>query len=369
MSNTGVLAKLRGTMYNQFGKQVLSTQIRFSTLEAMFEIDHEVQRQLDPRRRAEIRDFIMDSIEKGKHFYFSTFIFSSRKGLQQVDGGFELEPGSKVYVIDGQHRTSALSSAISHFKSQKEVAEEAGDYEGARVVQGYIDSLMSYPVAMQVYLELDQKEERQMFTDYNTERINAHKGLVMQYDQRDEYIELTRQVANQLKSSLDIEFEQSRLTAQNSAITSLTTMRKCLIAMFEGIIGVKTGTPYYRGCKPTEVPKIAKQFFQSWTSLFPRKMANRKQYVTGLTGIQIALATTVYTLTRENSITHIEAINMLKLLNKQCTWRHDDPLFAHMYDHSSQRITSHSTTTAINKTLLRFLLVINQERGKLNDYQ
>ncbi|MEK4711972.1 MULTISPECIES: DNA sulfur modification protein DndB [Sporosarcina] len=363
MSNTGVLAKMSGKMYNQFGKRVLSTQMRFATLEAMFEIDHEVQRELDPRKRADIRDFIIESIEKNDHFYFSAFIFSSRKGVQQVDGGFELESGSKVYVLDGQHRTSALSSAISHLKSKKEIAEESNNYEEAKVVQGHIESLINYPIAMQVYLDLSQQEERQLFTDYNTERIDAHKGLVMQYDQRDAYIELTRQVANRLKSGMDIEFEQSRLTAQNSAITSLTTMRKCLIALFEGIITVKSGSPYYRNCKPSEVPGIATQFFQSWTGLFPRQMANRKQYVAGLTGIQIALASTVYALTREESITHLEAIDMLKLINKQCTWQHDDPLFAHMYDPSSKRIKSHSTTTAINKTVLEFLLVINEERG------
>lgn len=58
MSNAGVLTRLNGTIYNQFGKDVLVTQIRFGTLEAIFEIDHEVQRQLDPARRAEIRNFI-----------------------------------------------------------------------------------------------------------------------------------------------------------------------------------------------------------------------------------------------------------------------------------------------------------------------
>lgn len=121
MSNVGVLTKLNGSVYNQFGKRVLVTQIRFGTLEAIFEIDHEVQRQLDPARRAEIRNFIIDTIEKEEYFYFSPFIFSSRKNVLEVDGGFELEPGSKLFVIDGQHRTSALSSAISQLKAQKKL--------------------------------------------------------------------------------------------------------------------------------------------------------------------------------------------------------------------------------------------------------
>ncbi|PIC70819.1 hypothetical protein CSV77_05775 [Sporosarcina sp. P16b] len=54
----------------QFGKEVLCTLIHFSMLEAMFEIDHEVQRQLDPRKRKDIRDFILDSLKKGSRFTF-----------------------------------------------------------------------------------------------------------------------------------------------------------------------------------------------------------------------------------------------------------------------------------------------------------
>lgn len=362
MSNAGMLATIKGTRFSQFGKDILITQIRFSALEAIFEIDHEVQRQLDPNRRAEIREFIIHAIKNNEHFYFSPFIFSSRRGIKEVEEGFELAPGSKMYILDGQHRSAALSSAISHLKSEKEVAEELGQYEEAEKLGRYINQLSGYPITMQIYLDLDQQEERQLFNDFNTERKEAHSGLLMQYDQRDKYIELTRGVADLLKDKLDIEFASSRLTAQNSAITSLTTMRRCLIALFEGIVTVKTGEPYFRNCNPKEVPAISKRFFESWIGLFPRRMADRKQYVTGLTGIQIALANTVYALTREHPITHLEAIKMLKLLNKRCTWKHEDPLFAHMYNPATKQLKAHSTTTSIKKTVLAFLIVINQER-------
>lgn len=361
MENIGVLATIQGSTYQQFGKEILSTQIRFSMLRAMFEVDHEVQRKLDPRRRVEIRNFIIESLEKQEHFYFSPFIFSSRNGISEVDGGFELVPGNKIYVLDGQHRSAAMLSAISHLQGKKEQAEMEGKYEEAHKLQGFIQSLEAYPVAMQVYLDLNQQEERQLFTDYNTERQEAHTGLVMQYDQRDAYIELTREVAKQLETKLDIEMSRARLTYQNSAITSTAIMRKCLIALFEGLLTVKTGEPYYRNCKKVEVPKIAKHFFESWTTLFPRQMGNRKLYVSGLTGIQIALAYTVYTLTRNHPISHIEAIGMLKKLNRRCSWKHDDPMFAHMYDSANGQIKNHSTITAVKKTMLEFLRAIEEE--------
>lgn len=368
MDNTGMRATIQGATYNQFGKEILSTQIRFSMLRAMFEVDHEVQRKLDPKRRLEIRNFIIESLEKNEHFYFSPFIFSSRSGIKRVEGGFELAPGNKIYVLDGQHRSSALLSAINYLQADKEQEEVEGNYGRAHQLQHYIANLEAYPVAMQVYLDLDQQEERQLFTDYNTERKEAHTGQVMKFNQRDPYIELTREVTQLIGNKFEIETDRARLTYQNSAVTSTVTMRKCLVALFEGIVTVKSGEPYYRNCKKSEVPKIAKHFFESWILLFPKHMENRKLYVSGLSGIQIALALTVYSLTRNPLVTHIEAIGMLEKLNRHCTWRHDDPIFAHMYDSATGQIKNNSTTTAIKKTMLEFLRVIEEEKGSSRDY-
>lgn len=369
MSNVGVLTQIMGNGYNQFGKKVLATQMRFSTLEAIFEVDHEVQRKLDPKKRLEIREFILNSITNDENFYFSPFIFSSRNGIKKVEGGWVLEPGCKVYIIDGQHRSLAIKSAISHLYQKKESAEEVGRFDEAEKIQGYIDKLNNFPVAMQVYLDLSTKEEKQLFSDTNTERKEAHIGLVMQYDQRDEYAELTRNVAKQLENKIDIEQKLSRLTMQNSAVTSLAIMRKCLIALFEGILTVKTGDPYYRNCKPSEVPAISNAFFESWTKLFPRQMANRKKYVSGYSGIQIALAYTVHLLTRNHSISHLEAIEKLTIIKKNCHWTHDDPLFTNLFDSASRRIKHHSSTTAIQKLSFKFLTIIEKERMQINDYQ
>ncbi|TAA72848.1 DNA sulfur modification protein DndB [Planococcus salinarum] len=366
MINTGVLATIKGSTYNQFGKEILSTQIRFSMLRAMFVVDHEVQRTLDPNRRREIRDFIIDALEKKEHFYFSPFVFSSRGGIKEVEGRFELAPGNKIYVLDGQHRSEALLSAINYLQANKEQSEVEGNYSKALELGTYIQSLEAYPVAMQVYLDLNQQEERQLFTDYNTERKEAHTGQVMKFNQRDAYIELTREVTQLIGNKFEIETDRARLTNQNSAVTSTVTMRKCLIALFEGILTPKSGEPYYRNCKKAEVPKIAKQFFESWITLFPKGMENRKVYVSGLSGIQIALALTVYSLTR-NQVTHIEAIGMLKKLNRRCTWKHDDPIFAHMYDTATGQIKNNSTSTAIKKTMLEFLRVIEEEKGRSRD--
>ncbi|MBS4219041.1 hypothetical protein KHA96_12010 [Bacillus sp. FJAT-49711] len=364
MNNAGMVTKINGTAFMQFEKRVLATQMPYSMLEAMFEVDQEVQRKIDPNRRIEIREFILKSLENKQMFYFSPFIFSARNGIIAAHDGFEFEPGSKLYILDGQHRQSAISSAIGYLKSLKEGSEELGQYEKAIELQNQINMLKSYPVSMQIYLDLEQHEERQLFTDINTERKEAHIGLVMQYDYRDQYTELTRQVAESLVKEMEIEQKRSRLTNQNSAITSLSIMRKCLIALFEGILAVKSGDPYFRGCKQNEVPDISRAFFLAWKKLFPRNMSDRNKYVTGLSGIQIALAYTVFILIRQYSISHKEAIRMLASLKKHCSWKHHDPLFAHMYNPATGKIAHHSSTTAIQNTALAFIKKI---KGEGND--
>jgi DNA sulfur modification protein DndB len=273
MWENGIKTIIRGKGYDQFGKRILVSTMSYSLLEAIFEVDSMVQRKLDPKRRLEIREFIIKAVQE-EDFYFSPFIFSARGQIKETANGWELDPGCKLYILDGQHRSAALSD-ISTLKGRKETAEELEAYDEAHKLQTYIDKLKSYPVSMQIYLDLDQQQERQLFTDINTERREPHKGLIMQYEQRDEYTLLTRQVAKSLENSLEIEQTLSRITKQSSSITSLTIMRRCLIAMFEGIITVKTGDPYFKNCKPEQVPMIAEAFFKSWQSIFPKNMANR----------------------------------------------------------------------------------------------
>ena len=360
MKAIGLTSILDGIAYQQFGHEVLCTQVRFATLEAFFEIDPDVQRKLDVGRRAEIRRFIIDSLEKDVPFYFSPFIFSARQQITKVADGFELQAGSKLYILDGQHRQSALSSAINTLQNQLETAQEYNRTSEATQLMGYIDSLRNYPVAMQIYLDLSTQQERQLFTDYNTERKDAHSGLMLQYDLRDAYSKLTMQVVNQLQQQMDIEMTAVRISERSSAITTVITMKKCLLALFEGILTVKTGEPDYRYCEEQEVVGIAKSFFECWVKVFPKSAQKRNQYVTGLSGIQIALALTIYQLVKDHQLTYQQAISQLKHIKKSCSWRHDDPFFLHMYNTQKERLDRHSSATSIKRTAQGFVAIIQQ---------
>lgn len=355
-----------GKTFTQFGKKILISQIQFSTLEAIFEVDDAVQRKLDLKRRTEIREFIIESVAEGD-FYFSPFIFSSRGNIKEVPDGGELPPGCKIYILDGQHRTLGLLSAISHLRARKETEEEIGNFTEAKKLQSQIDKLKTYPVSIQIYLNLQTKEEKQLFNDINTKRKEPHVGLVMQYDQRDEYAELTRMIAGQLDNVMEIESKLSRITVTSSALTSLTIMRRCLIALFEGSL-TSNGNKVNGGEMTRDrIVTVAILFFESWLEIFPKKMVDRKKYTSGYTGIQIALAQTVYQLHKHYEISYEEAINKMLLLKVACSWKHDDPLYSHIYDPVKKRIINHSATNAMQRTALGFKRKIEQEGGQRYD--
>ncbi len=359
----GVKTEIPGILHEQFGKEVLLTQMRFKTLEAIFEVDSEVQRQLDMKKRGSIRSFIMDNLEAGEPVYFSPFVFSSRRQIVVDEGKFTLPEGCKLYISDGQHRAAALSSALIQLKSEREANEETGDLKEARRVQGKIDQIHNLPITLQIYLDLTTQEEQQMFTDLNSERAEANPGLRMQYDHRDPYTTLTRNVAEELQNRMHIEMKLSRLSEQSGAVTTLTTMRRCLVALFEGTLTERKGQAYFRNCKPSEVPTIARMFFESWEDVFPAEAWYAEGSVCSKSGVQLALAQTACNLSRGERIPYEAAFAQLTFLGNRCTWQPDDPLFSHMYDESSKRLKHHSSSTSIKRTMMKFLKVIEEERA------
>ncbi|MFC7393021.1 DNA sulfur modification protein DndB [Scopulibacillus cellulosilyticus] len=363
MTNTiGLVTQMQGQIYRQFGKKILMTSMPFRQLEAIFDIDYNVQRELDIGKLNEIRQYILDHPDD-EGFYYSPFIFSARGAIVENDNGeWVIDPTKKIYVQDGQHRLSAHASAVNRLKSKNETLAERGKFNDLEYIQSkeQIDKLLNFPIMMQIYLNLNTEEERQLFTDINTSRKDAHQGLVMRYDQRDPYTVMTRKVAKKLENRIEIEWQLSRLTTKNTALTSLRIIKRCLLALFEGTLTVKNGEPYPRRCRIEEMPDVAETFFNTLVDVFPSKAWDRKKYTSGLTGIQVALAYTVFKYAEQNDCDYYGAIKNLMVLKKCCTWRHDDPLYSNFYDSTARKIKRHSETIAIQKLSKIFLECINK---------
>ncbi|WP_299093879.1 DNA sulfur modification protein DndB [uncultured Metabacillus sp.] len=366
--NEEFLTKLKGHYLHQFGHDLLVTELPFQFLKSIFKVDPHVQRELDPRRRNLIKEYILNTVHEHT-FYFSPFVYSARGCIEIVGDHWEIKPGSKLAILEGQHRSAALISALRHLEIKKEALEEmpSSNHHEITQIEAAINKLESFPITMQIYLNLTTQEERQLFTDINTERKNAHRGLIMKYEQREEYVLLARHIAAKLQTQLDIETTLSRLTVHNTAITSLVVMRRCLLALFEGVLTHKEGSPKLKYCESEEMESISYKFFKGWTELFPIQGGNREKYVCGLSGIQIALAYTVYQLVSIHGFPYLQAIDELKKLKANTSWRHDDPLFSLFYDRRKKRLSNHSTQRSILKLTDEFLTCLANRGVKSNE--
>lgn len=363
--NEELRTKLKGIYFEQFGHELLVTEMPFKYLQSIFEVDSHVQRELDHRRRNAIKEYILNTVHE-ETFYFSPFVYSARRCLVREGDGWEIKPGSKLMILEGQHRSSALTSALRHLYVKKEALEEMpqGKQEEISSIDRAIQKLENFTVTMQIYLNLTTQDERQLFTDINTERKNAHSGLIMKYDQREQYVILVRNIANKLQHLLEIETELSRLSAQNSSITSLVIMRRCLLALFEGILTHKDGQPKLSYCNEEEMEPIAYKFFKVWAELFPKQGGNRFRYACGLSGVQIALAFVIYQLVSAHGYTYFQAIDELKKIKNVTTWKHNDSLFAPFYDQRKKRLNNHSTQQTIIKLTNTFLASLAEKGEK-----
>lgn len=350
---------LDGISYKQFGQEIFFTQLRLKTLLALFEVDTNVQRELDPQRKLEIRTFILNNIERGSKFHFTSFLFSGRNQIKKDEQGYFLSPGAKLYILDGQHRSYALEAAIIMLKSALNAIEFIKHEEKMAQLKAQIDYLENFPITLQIYLDLNEKQERQLFSDVNTERKEAHPGQLLQYDHRDAYSIMTRDLAKRLQGSMEIELYASRAVNSSSALTSLVMMKRCLVALFDGLYVQKSGEVKFQ-YPQQEVEQIAEAFFLKWLEIFPKRAHKRTEYVTGLTGIQIALALTVHNLMKERNISYLEAIDLLSHL-KKFSWRHTDPIFEFLYSDEKKCIIGHSNTHSIRRIKNEFMNMIKNE--------
>lgn len=351
---------LDGVSYNQFGHDIFFTQLKLKTFLALFDVDSNVQRELDPKRKLEIRAFILDNLEQERDFQFTSFVFTGRNQLKQDEQGYYIEEGAKLYISDGQHRSLALEDAYTFLKSSLSSAISVKNEEKITITRKRIATLENFVVSMQIYKNLDIKQERQLFSDLNTERKEAHPGLLLQYDHRDVYSTITRELAQKLQGKFEVEMKAARVVNGSSALTTLVMMKRCIVALIDGLYFQNTNKntlPYPQ----QEVEQIAEAFFLKWLQIFPKKAHRRTQYVTGLTGIQVALALTVHHLTKEHRLSYPDAIEALNHL-QQCSWQHNDPIFQFLFSDEKQSIVGHSNTYAIRRIKDRFVKMIEQER-------
>jgi DNA sulfur modification protein DndB len=348
-------------VFSQFGNRAFLTEMDFALLKSIYEIDVEISRKIDKERVRDERDWFLEHLENQTFILLAPLILSARgKVIIRVDG-WDLPTGNKLFILGGQEKLLGLEAALLYLKSNKEWAEQERKTRVVKRVERMIERLNNLPITLQIYLELSLEQEWKYYCDIHTQRRTIHTGVKMQYDQRNEFTILTRIVAKKLEHSMEIDHKLARVRDESSALTSLSIMNKCTLALWEGDLVGKETKMNNRRFSNSKLEKLTEEFYKIWLDLFPAKGYNRQKYVSGLAGIQTALAYTVFLLTKDNHLSHENAIQRLLTLKSSCTWKHDDPLFSHLFDNTTGRIKKHHTKGSIQETARRFIARITEE--------
>ncbi|GGF96578.1 DNA sulfur modification protein DndB [Paenibacillus abyssi] len=178
-----------GALARTFGQTTLSTTLPMSKLFSIYEIDLEVQRQLIPQNLSKLMDYILLYLEHRQTVYFPGIILSAR-GAGQYDAEsktLNLQPMEKCYVVDGQHRLAAFRRLMETLQSNMARAKDRREYERMEEVTERLRKLYDFPMSVMIYLDINAKQERQLFSDINKLPRKIGGNLAVLRDQRRYY--------------------------------------------------------------------------------------------------------------------------------------------------------------------------------------
>lgn len=226
-----------GMLGRTFGQTTLTATLPMSRLFSVYEVDLEVQRAINPRNLAKLMDYIELYLQDNQPIYFPGIIFSARGAghyneEQQI---FHLQPIEKLYVVDGQHRLAAFRRMMESLQSQMARAKDRREYEKMEDITRKLRKLYAFPVSIMIYLDIDAKQERQLFSDINKLPRKIGGNLAVLRDQRRYYHVMGTELLEKypLMSQIPIDTFSERGKGPEYLFT-YHLLTEILVALFEG---------------------------------------------------------------------------------------------------------------------------------------
>lgn len=226
-----------GMLGRTFGQTTLTATLPMSRLFSVYEVDLEVQRAINPRNLAKLMDYIELYLQDNQPIYFPGIIFSARGAghyneEQQI---FHLQPIEKLYVVDGQHRLAAFRRMMESLQSQMARAKDRREYEKMEDITRKLRKLYAFPVSIMIYLDIDAKQERQLFSDINKLPRKIGGNLAVLRDQRRYYHVMGTELLEKypLMNQIPIDTFSERGKGPEYLFT-YHLLTEILVALFEG---------------------------------------------------------------------------------------------------------------------------------------
>ncbi|MCY9588816.1 hypothetical protein PC41400_07080 [Paenibacillus chitinolyticus] len=220
-------------------------------------IDAIVQRKLSKMQRRKISNYLQERELDQVFFGPVTLSLRDVSQLTRTSEELYLRHGSKLSIIDGQHRILALgfvneqmqkevkrterklaSLRVRHRKEtdNRELADEIAQVSGLlEQMEARRLGLMESELAVQIYIGLNEVEEQQLFGDINSKVQLVSKELGHSFDSVDPLNLVIQQVVdhNMLLKEAGVE-KRSNLTAFNRNFTCLSWMYSTAVMLFSG---------------------------------------------------------------------------------------------------------------------------------------
>lgn len=229
--------EIPGVLGQTFGQATIAATLPMSKLFSLYEVDLEVQRAIIPRNLSKLIDYVNLYLENRQPIYFPGIIFSAR-GAGQYDNeqqALRLQPIEKLYVVDGQHRLAAFQRIMETLQSQMARAKDRREYEKMEEITEKLRRLYAFPISTMTYLDINARQERQLFSDINKLPRKLGGNLAVLRDQRRFYhvaaTELASKAPAMQKLTVDMFSERGK---SPEYLFSYHLLIEILVALFEG---------------------------------------------------------------------------------------------------------------------------------------
>jgi hypothetical protein len=257
-------------------------------------IDPMVQRKLSNGQRRKISNYLQERDLDGVFFGPVTLSLREVSSLAKAENGLYLRPGSKLSILDGQHRILALGyvneQLIKEVRShERKIAalrikqRRSPENEELRLnleqQQGLVQQierrrleLMESELAVQIYIGLSEEEEKQLFGDINSKVQLVSKELGHSFDSIDPLNLVIQQVVdhNVFLKGAGVE-RRANLTSYNKNFTSFSWLYSTATMLLTG----KMQPSYELARKirqdPSTYIEILHQFYSTLLPLMPEQ--------------------------------------------------------------------------------------------------
>lgn len=288
----GSYVDVKGQAARTFGQSIFSATVPMSTLFGIYEIDLEVQRQLIPQNVSRLVDYILLYLDHEQNIYFPGVILSARGAGQIVpdSGNYRLKAMEKCYVVDGQHRLAAFRRVMETLQGNLARAKDRQEFDRVQEITDKLRKLYEFPLSVMIYLSINARQERQLFSDINKLPRKIGGNLAALRDQRRFY--------HVMATRLVLEFPVMRMLPTDlyaergkgpDYLFSYSLLIELLIALFEGRLkaAVRNNGYYFTDQSLDEHLKQAAFYFHALLKYLPEP--NRDELCWS-ENLQIALA-------------------------------------------------------------------------------